>query len=217
MGKIYKVSAPNGKAYIGQTRKEVKQRFNQHCWHSSHGTAIHSAIMFYGRDNMKVETLVEVPDSLLDEYEIKMIDLYGTFGKWGYNSTRGGDINPMHDESVRKKCIATHAKAEVKARFTTKMQQVMQDKDVREKISKTLKKNLAAPEARAQRTNQLAACDQEKRKKNLSAALKRPDVKAKHVAALQRIAKDPVARAKKSASQKARWVRRKAGLPPLPK
>ena len=217
MGVIYKITAPNGKGYVGQTKGTAESRFNQHCWHSSYGTAIHCAIVYHGREKMQLETLIILPDSLLNEYEVKLIDLHGTFEKWGYNGTRGGDINPMHDDCVRKKCIATHAKPEVKKRFIAAMKRAMQDPEVRKKISETLKRKLATPEAREQRKEQLAACDQDKRKKNLSIALKRPDVKAKHVAALQRIAKDPAVQAKKSASMKAAWVRRKAGLPPLPK
>ena len=102
MGFIYMLISPSGKVYIGQTIWEVLKRFRQHCWPSSAGTAIHDALMFYGPETFKVVTLVEVPDELLDHYERVFIDAYGAFGKWGYNQTRGGDVNPMHDESVRQ-------------------------------------------------------------------------------------------------------------------
>ena len=217
MGVIYMITSPSGKRYIGQTKETASVRFRQHCWESGTATGISNAIKYYGAKAMRVETLLEIPNSLLDHYEKTFIDLYGTFDKWGYNGTRGGDVNPMHDDCVKQKLAATIADPEFKERFRGRMAAVMQQDDVRNQISETLKRKLATPEAREQRKKQLAACDQEKRKNNVNLALKRPDVKAKHVAALQRIAKDPAVKAKRSASMKAAWVRRKAGLPPLPK
>lgn len=217
MGFIYMLISPSGKAYIGQTVHEVLERFRQHCWPSSSKTAIHDALMYYGPDAFKVVTLVEVPDELLDHYERVYIDAYGTFGKWGYNQTRGGDVNPMHDESVRSKCIATHAQPEVKAKHKKAMSVAMADPDRRKRISKTLSETLATPEARKQRSEQIAAAwkgNEKKRGASIKAGLNKPEARKKHVEALQRIGKDPAVREKRSRALKAYWAAKRAAAPP---
>ena len=228
MGFIYMLISPSGKVYIGQTIWEVLKRFRQHCWPSSAGTAIHDALMFYGPETFKVVTLVEVPDELLDHYERVFIDAYGAFGKWGYNQTRGGDVNPMHDESVRAKCVATHARPEVKVKHKEAMRAAMSDADRRKRISETLSKTLATPEAKKQRSEQVAATwlgDNEKRKERIKAAwvdrkeergagikagLNKPESKKKHLAALQKNAKNPEIQEKKRVAMKAYWAAKKA-------
>lgn len=178
MGCIYMGTSPSGKAYIGQARSDARHkgdghvRFRQHAW-ANEQTAINDAIQYHGLHAFKVTILVEAPDDELNALEVKLIDAYGTFGKWGYNQTRGGDWNPMHDESVRAKCVATHARPEIKAKHKASMKKAMGDADVRKRISDTLKRKLATPEARAQRTSQLAAVNQTKRKTNAAAAAKR--------------------------------------------
>lgn len=211
--------SPSGKAYIGQTVLTVLGRFRQHCWPSSSDTAIHDALMYYGPDAFKIVTLVEVPDELLDHYERVYIDVYGTFEKWGYNQTRGGDVNPMHDASVRAKCAATHARPDVKAKHKKAMRVAMGDPDRRKRISKTLSKTLATPEARQQRSDQVAAAwkgNEKKRGESIKAGLNKPEARKKHVEALQRIGKDPAVKKKRSESMKAYWAAKRAGAPPPP-
>jgi len=209
--------SPSGKAYIGQTAFTVRERFRQHCWPSSSDTAIHNALMKYGPDAFNVVTLVEVPYELLDYYERVYIDVYGTFEKWGYNQTRGGDVNPMHDASVRAKCASTHARPEIKAKHKKAMSVAMGDSDRRKRISKTLSETLATPEAKKQRSDQVAAAwkgNEEQRGANIKTALNKPEARKKHVDALQRIGKDPAVREKRSKSMKAYWAAKRAGAPP---
>ena len=223
-------TSPSGKRYIGQAKGSARHkgdgiaRFRQHAWESEE-TAISAAIKKYGIENFKVEILVKAPDSELNSLEIKFIDAYDTFGKWGYNQTRGGDINPMHDESVKAKNIATHAKPEVKAKHKSSMKKVMSRPGVRNAISKTLKKQLADSEARAQRIKQLSQCDQTKRIQGLKDAHKRPGVTERTVAGLRKSQSDPdkekkrkaaikktlnnpEVRAKRSAASKLAWAKR---------
>lgn len=217
MGHIYMLTAPSGKRYIGQTRGSVESRFRQHCWNSGADTGIHRAIMYYGAEAIRVETLLTVEDSLLDYYERRFIDAYGTFERWGYNGTRGGDVNPMHDDEVRAKCVSTHAKPEVKAKHKKAMSNAMSDPDRRSRISKTLKKTLSTPEAKAQRSEQVSDSwnkNRTQRAANVKKGLANPESRAKHVEALQRIGKDPEVQKKKSEALKAAWARRKAALPP---
>ncbi len=202
MGYIYRLVAPSGKAYIGQTKHAVKDRFTQHCWPSGTHTTIHQAIEKYGKDAFKVETIVNLPDELLDVYEQKFIDAYGTFEKWGYNGTRGGDWNPMHEESIRAKNKATHAKPEVKEKHKAAMKLAMGDTGVRKRISSTLKEKLAAPKARAERIEQLAKCDQTKRTMAVKLAHKRPGVTIRTTAGLRKAQNNPAKEIKRKAAIK---------------
>jgi hypothetical protein len=232
MGYIYRLVSPSGKAYIGQTKYGVMERFRQHQWPSSSNTAIHKAIIFHGADKFSVETVVEVPDNLLDHYEKLFIDVYGTFGRFGYNQTRGGDINPMYDESVKKKCIATNSKPEVKAKHKASMKKAMSKESTRASISKTMKMKLSGTDAKAKRSKQMRDVwtgDNSTRKANISKAHANPEVKAKqsaslkkslnskdtrekHLKALHKNAKNPEVQAKKREAMKAFWARKKAGL-----
>lgn len=106
MGLIYKFTFPNGKVYIGQTKKRAWKRWHLHrvrankCWYLAR------AIKKYGWDNIKKEVLVELPDALLDEYEVKFIALYGCVKPNGYNLTKGGDFNPMDSKTIRKRQLS---------------------------------------------------------------------------------------------------------------
>lgn len=89
MGFIYKITNTiNGKAYIGQTRRTIKWRFDQHK-NCNKKYALYYAIDKYGIKNFKVEQLEECDNSKLDEREIYWIEFYNTYHK-GYNMTKGG-------------------------------------------------------------------------------------------------------------------------------
>lgn len=200
-------TSPSGKRYIGQAKGSARHkgdgiaRFRQHAWEREE-TAISAAIKKYGIENFKVEILVKAPDSELNSLEIKLIDAYGTFGKWGYNQTRGGDVNPMLDESVKEKNRATHAKPEVKSKHKSSMKKAMNRPGVRKAISKTLKEKLANPEARSQRTEQLSQCDQARRIEGLKNAHKRAGVTERVVAGLRKSQSNPDKEKKRKASIK---------------
>jgi len=93
------LTSPSGKSYIGQTVKTLQERIATHC--SSNGCpALFAAISKYGIDNFNKEVLLVVNDDLLDEYEIKLIEAYGTRVPRGYNIAPGGGVlrgedNPM--------------------------------------------------------------------------------------------------------------------------
>lgn len=61
--KIYKITnLINGKIYVGYTKKELKERFNEHCKPRSKGALkmpIVMAIKKYGIENFKIELLEE--------------------------------------------------------------------------------------------------------------------------------------------------------------
>ena len=64
------------------------------------------AIAKWGWDNVKAEILVELPDSLLNDYEKRFIDLFESLKPSGYNLTEGGDMNPMDTASGRQRQLS---------------------------------------------------------------------------------------------------------------
>ena len=74
LGKIYKITNKiNGKIYIGQTVKSLKERFQKHCWGTTEkdsyhlNMAIKKAIRKYGKQNFTIELIEEVEQNKLDE------------------------------------------------------------------------------------------------------------------------------------------------------
>lgn len=67
LGKIYKITnLINNKIYIGQTIRDLKVRFKQHCYRN--GCAyLHNALLKYGKANFKIELIEEVPIENLDK------------------------------------------------------------------------------------------------------------------------------------------------------
>ncbi len=91
---LYKLTSPSGKSYIGMTTGRLHARLNHHRFDSERGSLLklHKAIRKYGFDNFKVEVLDESndPDELC-RLEIDAIQEHSTFGRKGYNLTRGGE------------------------------------------------------------------------------------------------------------------------------
>lgn len=108
IGFIYKISnSINEKLYIGQTSIGLLQRWRQHCKNSKqennleYKNKFHRALRKYGDINFKIEVVAKVTTrtllqlkSVLNHLEIYYIDLYDSYHN-GYNSSYGGDINPM--------------------------------------------------------------------------------------------------------------------------
>jgi len=106
MGFIYQFTFPSGKQYIGKTTKEdVRKRWHMHRVRANNCWAVANAIRKYGWVNVRKEVLLEAPNALLDQYEVKFIDVLGTLRPGGYNLTPGGDYNPMDSEEVRAKLL----------------------------------------------------------------------------------------------------------------
>jgi group I intron endonuclease len=96
LGKIYKITnLVNGKIYVGQTTKSLKERFQRHCWGTTEkdsyhlNMAIKKAIKKYGKNNFTIELIEEVETDKLDEREVYWISYYDSYNK-GYNCTIGG-------------------------------------------------------------------------------------------------------------------------------
>jgi group I intron endonuclease len=90
MGFVYMIMFPSGKAYIGQTIRNVQKRINEHTKCKGSCIALENAIRMYGIESATVETLLEVSNEQLDYYEMKFIDTYNTLEPNGYNIKSGG-------------------------------------------------------------------------------------------------------------------------------
>jgi len=91
-GFIYKLTAPNGKIYVGQTTN-LPKRMAQYSWAGCRGQSyLYSAIVKYGWDNFTNEVIgVGYSQSELDLLEIQAIkDLRSTDHAVGYNIACGG-------------------------------------------------------------------------------------------------------------------------------
>lgn len=110
MGCIYKIeNTVNGKAYIGLTVGTAEERFKKHVSmiYSSGCSALYSAMLKYGVDKFKVETIVECHDrDDLMNLEALYIEKLGTLAPCGYNLTTGGE-NCKASKATREKISAS--------------------------------------------------------------------------------------------------------------
>lgn len=96
MGYIYCIKNQiNQKCYIGKTLLTVEQRFKQHIRDSkkqkNKNRSLYKAFIKYGIDNFICTVLEEVSSDLLSNREIYWIQTLNSYGKNGYNQTKGGD------------------------------------------------------------------------------------------------------------------------------
>jgi group I intron endonuclease len=96
----------NGKKYIGQTTRDLIERFREHCGNS--GTSVSpklkNAIKKYGKDCFCVDVVYEFTDCTqndLDEKEIEFIKKINTLHPNGYNLKQGGS-GGRHSEETKK-------------------------------------------------------------------------------------------------------------------
>lgn len=81
-GFLYKITSPEGKSYIGQTRRAIATRILEHC---KGGSYISKQISKFGIDCMIVEHLATVPLDLLDSSEQAEMVLNDSLYPNGYN------------------------------------------------------------------------------------------------------------------------------------
>lgn len=130
----------NGKMYIGQTRRPLKERINQHKLDAENGVGfeLHNSIRKHGWDNFEV-TILDETDNIdkLNELEEYYISKYDSINK-GYNLALGGKNNTMDSPKIRKH-----------------HDEIMRNDDVRNKISNTMKAKLSDPEIKKSYTERL--------------------------------------------------------------
>lgn len=106
-GIIYKaVNKISNKSYIGQTTKQLKERIRCHIKdvkRKKHTYKFANALRKYNESDWEWLILYkDIPFHLLGKMEELCISLHDTY-KNGYNSTLGGEYNPMHNPESRRK------------------------------------------------------------------------------------------------------------------
>jgi group I intron endonuclease len=88
---VYRITnTVNNKQYIGVS-VDVEKRFKSHCRDTGgKNLLLKNAILKYGKDAFKVETLLKATQKYCYEIEPKFIEAFGTLSPSGYNYTRGG-------------------------------------------------------------------------------------------------------------------------------
>lgn len=102
---LYLLTSPSGKQYVGITAKTAPERFLKHVKDVAGGrrNAIHRAVLKYGADAFKVQTLVVAEFEYLRALEKKVIDAFDTQSPNGYNLTGGGEKAHFWSAESREK------------------------------------------------------------------------------------------------------------------
>jgi group I intron endonuclease len=105
-GSIYKITNKiNGKIYIGQTTKTIKQRWYEHLYtNPTRKYILHKSMDKHGRDNFEIEELaVAFNAEELDRLEVQFINELNTLDPNGYNLELGGNKYKKLSQSIKDK------------------------------------------------------------------------------------------------------------------
>ena len=104
---IYKLTAPNGKSYVGQTGN-LQHRFLQYkgMWCKDQ-PKLYNSLKKYKWDNFTKEILECIPDEFADEYERMYIKLFECC-ETGLNLDSGGCANKIMSDSSKLKMSLAH-------------------------------------------------------------------------------------------------------------
>lgn len=135
------------KVYIGITTQTMSQRMIRHKARFNRGDKykLYNAWHKYGWDSFVVDIIDETPQTVeeLLQAEKKYIALYDSYHN-GYNSTLGGEDNPMDREDVQEKHLNSMRSAENRERVSQFFKEFQEkypesEKARRAKISEALK------------------------------------------------------------------------------
>lgn len=110
---VYKITNNiNGKVYIGQSINMYmrwKDHVNSLNRNDSRCTLLQRAWNKYGEENFSFDILEVCTEDMLDEIEVKYIELYDSCnGNKGYNIESGGNINKHLSEETKQKIREAH-------------------------------------------------------------------------------------------------------------
>ena len=135
---VYKLTAPNGKCYIGMTKQSVERRWNSgHAY--QHNDHLNNAITRYGWENFDKEVLFTSESKTeAEKIERILIAKYDTTNRLhGYNILPGGDVSDGHSEETKHKISEAMKKLqtdEVRERKSRDSKGRKMSEDAREKI-----------------------------------------------------------------------------------
>lgn len=99
---IYKLTSPNNKIYIGQTRYPKKRFAIYKCLKCISQSKLYNSIKKYKWENFNIEIIAEVPEQNADFYERVYIKYYNSVDT-GLNCETGGIVNKIISEETRNK------------------------------------------------------------------------------------------------------------------
>jgi hypothetical protein len=96
-GSIYKITFPNGKVYVGQTKRSLVQRGAEHIRESSGCVKLKNAFNVHGHEDCVMLVLKDnIPEKYLDFWENHFIDEYNSINQ-GYNIKYNTDFAVPED------------------------------------------------------------------------------------------------------------------------
>ena len=135
---VYKLTAPNGKCYIGMTKQAVKHRWNSgHAY--QHNEHLQNAIAKYGWDSFGKEVLFTSESKVeAEKFERFLITKYDSTNRLhGYNILPGGNVSDGHSEETKRKISESMKKLqtdEVRARKSRDGKGRKMSEEVRQKL-----------------------------------------------------------------------------------
>lgn len=147
MGRLYQLTFPDGKSYIGITEKPITQRLAVHAYRRHHADyAVSKAFRQYGKETVQAVTLVIAEGwSYLCELERKAIAAFGTKYPAGYNMTDGGETpSGLTEESLKKMSDTHKGKTHHTQKHTDEAKQKMSASAIGQKMSPTAKAKISA-------------------------------------------------------------------------
>lgn len=101
MAILYRITFPDGKAYLGVTKFELHRRLRNHAHVARSGSSfpVSKAIREFGLSRCKAETLVVGDKSYLLELEERAIVAFGSAAPNGYNAYVGSKLTSLYPRS----------------------------------------------------------------------------------------------------------------------
>ena len=211
---IYKITNKiNGKIYIGQTTRDLNERWNNHCFYKhKKKSAINEAIKVYGKENFFIEELAKaISYEELDKLEIDYIKNMNSLAPNGYNLKTGGSngyrytaesrqrmreakLGTFASEGTKQKMSEVHTARwkdqSLRDKKSQSSKEVWKSEGYRKKISKSRKTYWSDLANRDVASRRAKAALTPKLRQQVSDAVKdshaRPEVKAKFQASVER-------------------------------
>lgn len=131
MGFIYIIeNKENNMKYIGQTKRNVKIRWTEHC--NNKNRLLNSSIKEFGKDKFFFSSILEYPNDQLDKKEEELIIKYNTVYPNGYNSL---SFDSFKNKNIGGSSVEGHIKQSNITKERYKENEKLKDLDVPQGIS----------------------------------------------------------------------------------
>lgn len=123
-GVIYLITnTVNGKRYVGQTVRTLRERWQRHCWPSNSARMpVAAAIAKYGKERFTVEIIAKASSQEeLNRLEIQYVQTLNTLSPAGYNLRAGegrGKTSPEFGAKISRALTGRKASEETRRRLS---------------------------------------------------------------------------------------------------